>query len=792
MSALTKVIRSGVGRRRLQSLVIALTTMMAVTAALLAAGLLTASQDPFDQAFAAQHGAHLTTQFDGTMVTTDQLAATTHLSGVTATAGPFPSLLLRPRFGANKSQMPVGYQAPPVQLVGRSTPSGPVDDLALAAGHWVTGPGQVVLNNQMSVADLGDQLVFSDAPGAPVLTVVGMARSVSRSADGWVSPAQLAALAKPGTVPDQQMLYRFASAATDPQVAADRDELTAAVPAGSLTSAASYLTVKLSADKTSATYVPFLVSFGVLGLCMSVLIIAVVVSGAVGSAMRRIGVLKAVGFTPAQVVRAYTGLAMVPAVLGTALGLLLGNLAAVPILGSADNAQVAGGSTVIAPWLDVVVALVAMAAVAVAALLPALRAGRLRTTQALSVGRTPSSGRGRTARRVLSRLPLPRPAALGLASPFAKPGRSMTMVAAVVLGTVGVTFGVGLTISLNAVQDGLHRKSPGAVQLNPVPPPGTTVPGMTQQPDIANVPAIEALVTAQPGTRRFFSFGQTGVSVVGKAGETSVLAYKGDYSWGSYQMVSGRWFHGAGEAVVPSGFLNATGTHVGDTITLANEGHRAQVRIVGEAFTLRESGMVILTDAASLNGLDAKVDPESIELDIDLSPGTNQQAYIDSLGKALAPYGATPLPGETGLTATVISMDALALMLTLMLVAVAGLGILNTVLLDTRERTHDLGVFKALGMSPRQTIAMVLSSVTGIGLIAGVIGVPIGIALHDYVIPAMGSAAGSRIPPADIAVYQPALLVPLLLGGLAIAVAGALLPAGWAARTSTAGALRTE
>jgi putative ABC transport system permease protein len=41
-------------------------------------------------------------------------------------------------------------------------------------------------------------------------------------------------------------------------------------------------------------------------------------------------------------------------------------------------------------------------------------------------------------------------------------------------------------------------------------------------------------------------------------------------------------------------------------------------------------------------------------------------------------------------------------------------------------------------------------------------------------------------------VYGPATLVPLTLGGLVIALLGALLPAGWAARTRTAVALRTE
>jgi putative ABC transport system permease protein len=76
--------------------------------------------------------------------------------------------------------------------------------------------------------------------------------------------------------------------------------------------------------------------------------------------------------------------------------------------------------------------------------------------------------------------------------------------------------------------------------------------------------------------------------------------------------------------------------------------------------------------------------------------------------------------------------------------------------------------------------------------VAGVIGVPLGIALHDWILPAMGRAAGTGVPAVDLDVYHLPTLVPLLFGGLAIAIAGALLPAGWAARSRTARALRTE
>jgi putative ABC transport system permease protein len=801
VSALGKIVRAGVGRRRVQTLVITLTTMTAVTASVLAAGLLVASQGPFDHAFARQHGAHLTGQFDGRKVTAARVAATAHVAGVTATAGPFPVLSLHPTAGTNHLDLTSDAPLPPMTFVGRASAGGPVDDIDLDDGHWVTGTGQVVLAEQGMPFAVGDRLRFPDLPGAPTLTVVGMARSVGRSADAWVSPAQLAALTAPGTVPDHQMLYRFAHAATNAQVSADRAAVAAAVPAGSLTGAASYLKIKLSADRQAAAYVPFVVAFGVLGMAMSVLIIGIVVSGAVGAATRRIGILKSLGFTPAQVARAYVAQALIPATVGIGLGAVLGSLLAVPVL--ADEGDAYGtGARAIAPWIDVAVPAAALAAVVLTALVPALRAGRLRTVEAIAVGRTSRAGRGRSVRYLLGRLPLPRALSLGLANPFARPARSATMLVAVMFGAVGVTFGVGLATSLNAVQHGLDRDQPGAVVVESFLPPADAGPGRVRRagpvragPDgvqQADPAAVTAAIRRQRGTRAYFSTGQTQVGVAGLAGATDVTVYDGDSSWGAYQMISGSWFHRPGEAVAPSGFLDATGTHVGSTVTLTASGHSVRVRIVGEVFHLRDEGMEILTDRASLAGLGAGAVPVPDEYHIDLAPGTGRQAYVDRLNAALHPIGADARVNTARVSSTVIAMDTLAAILTAMLVAVAGLGVLNTVVLDTRERVHDLGVFKALGMAPRQTVAMVVTSVAGIGVVAGAAGVPIGVALHHLVLPAMARAAGSRLPAVDLAVYHPLMVIGLAMGGLVIAVAGALLPAGWAAKTRTATALRTE
>lgn len=140
----------------------------------------------------------------------------------------------------------------------------------------------------------------------------------------------------------------------------------------------------------------------------------------------------------------------------------------------------------------------------------------------------------------------------------------------------------------------------------------------------------------------------------------------------------------------------------------------------------------------------------------------------------------------------ILVLEAMAALLTLMLVSVAGLGVLNSVVLDTRERVHDLGVCKALGMSPRQTVGLVLASVAGIGVVGGLIGVPAGFALHGYVLPVMGEAAGTGLPPSVLDVYDPSQLVLLGLAGVLVALLGATAPAGWAAKVRTATALRTE
>jgi putative ABC transport system permease protein len=124
----------------------------------------------------------------------------------------------------------------------------------------------------------------------------------------------------------------------------------------------------------------------------------------------------------------------------------------------------------------------------------------------------------------------------------------------------------------------------------------------------------------------------------------------------------------------------------------------------------------------------------------------------------------------------------------LLLVAVGLVNLLTTLLLVTRERSRDYGIFKAVGLTPRGVLAVVNSGAAVLGLIAIVVGIPAGIAIFRALMALMSPSEGTDIvgTPGVLAL---ALIVPVVLAVTALASS---LPARRAARTSAAVVLRAE
>ena len=276
---------------------------------------------------------------------------------------------------------------------------------------------------------------------------------------------------------------------------------------------------------------PFVVAFALIGLAMAVLIVANVVSGAVVAGYHRIGVLKSIGLTPAQVVVAYLSRVGLPALAGCVAGVVAGNVLAIPVL--QQSAQAYGVGRQLVPWWASVVAPAGLLALTLlAAFGPALRAGRLSATQAIAAGRAPATGRGYAVHRLAARLRLPRPVGLGLAAPFARPARTAVSLAAIAFGATAVIFAFGLHSSLGqaAAAQTLSATVPVEIQANG---PGTAA-GPGQWPDATQDAAVTAALRAQPGTARQTTVYQNGVKVPGCPGaSTPGRSGAGRRGWGT-------------------------------------------------------------------------------------------------------------------------------------------------------------------------------------------------------------------------------------------------------------------
>jgi putative ABC transport system permease protein len=288
-----------------------------------------------------------------------------------------------------------------------------------------------------------------------------------------------------------------------------------------------------------------------------------------------------------------------------------------------------------------------------------------------------------------------------------------------------------------------------------------------------------------PGTLRLTAELQTVGELVGPNVRVDLDFLRGDTSSPGYAIVKGHWTDGPGQAVVGPGFLKDQELGVGDRITLTMGGAPATVTIVGETWSYDPDGLLADWHTATV------LDPGrgATNYDIGLRPGTNLASYIGAASRAdpsLMVRANGALNGDEEL------VPAFSTLFTVLLAGVAALGVLNTILLTVRERRRGLGMLKSIGMTPRQVTVMMVTSATALGLIGSLIGVPVGIAVHRAVVPAMVHATDAVLPNSLLDVWAVGLIAALALSGIVIAAVGAFAPARNAGRLRVAAVLHNE
>jgi putative ABC transport system permease protein len=137
----------------------------------------------------------------------------------------------------------------------------------------------------------------------------------------------------------------------------------------------------------------------------------------------------------------------------------------------------------------------------------------------------------------------------------------------------------------------------------------------------------------------------------------------------------------------------------------------------------------------------------------------------------------------------VAQLDIVLLMVQILLglaVLIAVLGIVNTLALSVLERTRELGLVRAVGLSRSQTMRMVTVEAVVITIFGALLGVAVGAGLGAAVVQALKNEGvpDFAMPWADMGTY-------VLLGAV-VGVIAAVLPAIRAARTNVLAAIAYE
>jgi putative ABC transport system permease protein len=699
-------------------------------------------------------------------------------------------------------------------VAGRASAAMPLDQPALDKGRWAARPGEIVVDWRLLpfAAPLDSTVTVTSAPGRPRLTVVGYASSIGRSEAAWVAPGQVAALRPAGAPAQQQLLFTFGRADSDAQVSARLAAIRAALPAGSVHSWVSWLSSDSMIAAAQGINTPFVVTFAIIGLLLAVLITASVVAAAVVAGYRRIGVLKSVGFTPAQVTAVYLTQVGLPALAGVIAGTVLGTWRVLPLVNGGSS--LFRLSVTVPFWIILTVPAAMLALAGLAAAVPAVRAGRLQAVRVIAAAQAPPAGHGYAVHRLAARLPLPRPVTAGLAAPFSRPARSAVTLAAITFGLTAVVLATGLDFSLARISHGgdqwQHAVVIWAGRVTNGEPSAAGQQAFTrgQEQQVAAVLAAlpgtlsyAAMATAPPGPKSAQPGSRWTASVPGAGRHVPVTAFQGSAASAArlgWDVTSGHWYTGPGQVVVNTAYPGTAGLTAGRVIRMSMDGTTATASITGTVYNPGVFGE-LLTSSATLRGAAGLAVNQYV---VALQPGVQPPAFAAALGKRLGHglFSDTVEPGQSGSIGLYGDVDtSLIRLLTILVAVLAALGVLNAVLMAARERVRDLGVCKAVGMTPRQVLAMVTCWPVAPAVAAAVIALPAGVALHRVVMHALSSDGGqvgpavlSSLSGSQLQVYSAGWLALLALAGLALAVIGALGPAAWVAASRTTTALHAE
>lgn len=713
--------------------------------------------------------------------------------------------------------------------------------LAFVQGAGPTGPGQVAIDKSAADAyhlQVGDHVTVQTQAAPIQATIVGIvtvggSSNLAGAVLSVFDPVTAAQVAgKPGFA--NQIDVQAASGVSQETLAA---RIAPTLPKGfeAVTAKAVNKEQSDSISKALGFFNVFLLIFAGVALFVGLFIILNTFTMLVAQRTRELALLRAIGASRRQVMSAVLGEAAVVGVVASTVGLVLGLLVALGVRGLLDAVGVSmpAGSLVIKTHTIIASYVVGVLVTLLAAWFPSFRASRippiaamrdgvalperslrvraviggvLTLIGAVSIAGSIRGNSGGAAARVgigilfvmvgiwvmsalISRpvvrvigAPLVRlfglPARLGRSNAVRNPRRTAATSASVMIGLALVTMLTVLAASTKSSITSVVNNNLGADYV------------LTSQSFLGFSPDVAAKATATPGVA---TVGETRVGAAHLNGKTVVVAAVSQ-NIGSVikvQMKAGSLDAlGKNELLVSQTKAKSTNVAVGQVLSVEYPTGGTQHITVGGIF--KDNSLLGNGGADYLIGLRTYVKNYTTQLDaivyVLADPGQREAAGA-ALETSLKAYPQVKIQGQSAykdsITKQIDQFVNLIFGLLAVALIIAVLGIVNTLALSVYERTREIGLLRAVGMSRAQLREMIWLESAVIAVFGALLGLVLGVIFGWAVV----STSGGQL---NHVVYPITLFIGFVIGAGAVGVLAALWPAWRASRRPVLAAIATE
>jgi putative ABC transport system permease protein len=242
----------------------------------------------------------------------------------------------------------------------------------------------------------------------------------------------------------------------------------------------------------------------------------------------------------------------------------------------------------------------------------------------------------------------------------------------------------------------------------------------------------------------------------------------------------------AGELLVNTNTANADDLHIGSVVPVKFAQTASTTMRIGGVFKSNPLlGSYVTGDGFFLSHF-----YNPLPIAVLLSTSLGARGLDAALNNKLAPYAnvsfKTRAQFEASQEASVNQLLGLVYVLLALAILIALIGIVNTLMLSVFERTHEIGLLRAVGMKRRQVRAMIRSESVIVALFGGVLGILRGLALGVALACALRNNGVTTI-----SIPIGSLVGFVILSGL-IGLAAATWPARRAANLDVLAAIATE